>query len=325
METTEPDTRQSLIGFAFIVLASIGFSSKSILIKLVYADSAHIDAITLMTLRMLLALPFFLGVALWNPDPRAGEPRPSDWTAVVLLGVTGYYLASLLDLTGLMYISAGLERLILFLYPTIVVLLTAVIYRRPVSQAQRRALLLSYSGILLVFTNRPLESTPDLVLGALLVFASAVTFALYMTGSGHVIPRFGSRRFTAYTMTIASLATGVHFTLSTPLDRLLVSGNVFGLALLLALFATVIPAFLMNAGIHRIGSGQASIVSSVGPVATLALAYAVLGETLGPVQLLGSTMVLGGILLVSRGKQTPDSPTGHCLKIEETKKNDPSL
>jgi drug/metabolite transporter (DMT)-like permease len=305
VETPNLDSRQALIGSAFIVLAAIGFSSKSVLIKLAYADSAQIDAITLMTLRMTLALPFFLAVALWNRESVTIERRPRDWIALVLLGVTGYYLASLLDFTGLEYISAGLERLILFLYPTIVVLLTAFIYRRPVGKPQRWALLLSYTGILLVFGDNPDAAYPDIALGAALVFASAVVFALFMTGSGHFIPRFGSRRFTAYSMSIACVVTGAHFAASKPMGQLVVSSEVFALALMLALFSTVAPAFLMNAGIHRVGASQASILSTVGPVATLALAYGLLDEILRPIQLIGSALVLGGVLLVSLAKWTP--------------------
>lgn len=202
MEATNPDTRQAFIGSAFIVLAAIGFSSKSILIKLAYADSAQIDAITLMTLRMMLALPFFLAVALWSRVPETSKRHRTDWVALILLGVMGYYLASLLDFTGLQYISAGLERLILFLYPTIVVLLTALLYRKPINRYQGLALLLSYLGILLVFASNQEIESPDILLGAMLVFVSAVVFALFMTGSGHFIARFGARRFTAYSMSI---------------------------------------------------------------------------------------------------------------------------
>ncbi len=306
MEPTSAHSRQALAGTVLIVLAAIGFSSKPILIKLAYADSEQVDAITLMTLRMMLALPFFLAVAWRSRETVASQRRTSDWLALALLGVTGYYLASLLDLTGLKYISAGLERLILFLYPTIVILLSAVIYRKPVSRAQRWALLLSYAGVLLVFSNVPNALAPNIIRGTVLVFASAVVFALFMTGSGHFIARFGSRRFTAYTMSIACVATMAHFAASEPLAQLLVSRNVFGLALMLAVFSTVAPAFLMNAGIHRIGAGQASIISTVGPVATLAMAYLLLGETLGPTQVIGSTMVLCGVVLVTLAIRTSE-------------------
>jgi drug/metabolite transporter (DMT)-like permease len=303
METLNLGSRQALIGSAYVVLAAIGFSSKSILIKLAYADSPQIDAITLMTLRMMLALPFFMVVALWSRGSKPSQCRAWDWIALTLLGVMGYYLASLLDFIGLEYITAGFERLILFLYPTIVVILTAIIERKPVSRPQGRALILSYAGILLVFGTGPQTESPDIALGAVMVFGSAVVFALFMTGSGHLIPRFGSKRFTAYSMSIACFATGIHFTASKPIGQLVVSTEVFGLALMLALFSTVAPAFLMNAGIHRIGAGQASIISAVGPVATLAMAYMLLDESLGAIQIIGVAMVLGGVLLVSFAKR----------------------
>jgi len=299
VDTRLHDTRNTLIGSALIVLGAIGFSAKSVLIKLAYADGTQVDAITLMTLRMAMALPFFLAVALWPREPDARGQRAGDWVALTLLGVSGYYLASLLDFTGLVYISAGLERLILFLYPTLVVLLSALLYRRPIGRSQRLALALSYAGILLVFGDSAPLASSDLDLGAGLVFASAVVFALFLTGSGHFIPRFGSRRFTAYSMSIACIATGAHFIASRPLAQLAVSNRVFGLALMLAVFSTVIPAFLMNAGIRRLGADRASIIGTVGPVATLAMAWLVLGETLGLVKVAGSAMVLGGVVLVS--------------------------
>jgi len=299
MEATHSDTRQALAGSVFILLGAIGFSSKSILIKLAYSDAVQIDAITLMTLRMMLSLPFFLLVAFWGRKTENAGRHIKDWLAIILLGVMGYYLASLLDFTGLQYISAGLERLILFLYPTLVVLLTALLYRRPVSRPQGWALLLSYLGILLVFGSGRQTGTTHLYLGVGLVFASALVFALFMTGAGHFIPRFGSRRFTAYTMSIAAVATLLHFIASHSIDRLLVSHQVFGLALMLALFSTVAPAFLMSAGIHRIGAGKASIISTVGPIVTIVMAYLVLGETLGGPQLIGAVLVFAGVLLVS--------------------------
>jgi drug/metabolite transporter (DMT)-like permease len=302
MDATAHHRRQVFLGSALIVLGAIGFSAKAILIKLAYADSAPVDAITLMTLRMLLALPFFLAVALWSRAPQGQGHRGGDWAALVALGVLGYYLASLLDFLGLEYISAGLERLILFLYPTIVVILTALLYRRPIGPSQRWALLLCYAGILVVYGKDPHGASADVAIGALLIFGSAVTFAVYLTGSGHYIPRFGSRRYTAYSMSVACLVTIAHFLATKPVAQLEVSPRVLGLAVALALVSTVAPAFLMNAGIRRIGAARASITGTVGPVSTLVLAYLILGETLVPAQIIGSAMVLGGVLVVSLGK-----------------------
>jgi len=304
MENTKNNPRQFLIGSLFIVLGAIGFSAKSILIKLAYAKSAQIDAITLMTWRMLIALPFFLTVAIWNREKGRRKRQSQDWLALILLGLMGYYLASFLDFKGLEYISAGLERLILFLYPTMVVFLTALFHQRPISLAQRWALLLSYIGIGLVYGSQPMASSPDITLGGLLVLGSAMAYAIYLTGSGFIIPRFGSKCFTAYSMSFACLLTIGHFLLSKPINQLGISWEIFLLALALALISTVAPAFLVNAGIRRIGADHAAILGTIGPVSTLVLAYFVLDETLGPVQITGSALVLGGVMLVGLTKRT---------------------
>ena len=298
--------RRALIGSALILLGALGFSAKSILIKLAYGDAVPVDAVTLMTLRMLMSLPFFVVVALWSGPPRDRRPGRGDWGALVVLGVMGYYLASLLDFLGLATIPAGLERLILFLYPTMVVVLTAMLYRRPIGGAQRWALVLCYAGILLVYGQDPRAGSADLGFGALLVLGSALTFAVYLTGSGYYIPRFGSRRYTAYSMSVACLATIAHFLAlhwgDDGLAALRVSPRVLALAAAMALLSTVAPAFLMNAGIARMGADRASIIGSIGPVLTLGMAYVFLGETLVPMQMLGCAMVVGGVLLVSLGK-----------------------
>lgn len=304
MDTTTRPSTQALLGSALIVLGAIGFSAKSILIKLAYADSPQVDAITLMTLRMLFALPFFLAVALWRGKVADSTRRREDWVALLFLGVIGYYLASLLDFKGLEHISAGLERLILFLYPTFVVLLTALFYRRRINGAQSLSLLLSYAGIGLVYGTQPMAASPNITLGALLVFGSAVAFAVYMTASGHYIPRFGSRRFTAYSMSVACGVTIAHFVLTKPVAQLAVSSDVLLLAVGLALISTVLPAFLMNAGIRRIGADRAAIVGTVGPVSTLVLAYFVLDEFMGLPQVLGAALVLCGVLLISLTKRS---------------------
>lgn len=299
METTDENPRQALIGTVLVALGAVGFSTKSVLVKIAYAQSAQVDAITLLTLRMLIALPFFLAVALWE---RGSQDRPRerrDWLGLLLLGFVGYYLASLLDFMGLEHIAAGLGRMILFLYPTLVVLLTALVYRRSIAKPRRWALALSYAGIVLVFGANTQTTSSNVTLGCMLTFGSAVAYAVYLTGSGHLIPRFGSTRFTAYSMSAACLFTVLHFLAAKPVQQLAVSMKVLLLATTLALVSTVAPAFLMNAGIRRIGAAHAAIVGTVGPVSTLVMAYLLLGEKQGPVQVVGSVMVLGGVALVS--------------------------
>jgi len=290
----------------FVLLAAFGFSAKSILVKLAYGNSRELDAITLMLLRMAISLPFFLVVAVWsNRSSQKATDRYrmgiQDWLIVIALGFLGYYLSSLLDFEGLSYISAGLERLILYLYPTFVVLLTAVAYRKAINRHQGFALVLSYAGILLVYADQKIQSNvPGLLIGSAFVASSAMTFAIFMVGSGVLIKRIGSVRFTAYSMTVACVITGLHFIIEHGGASLQLPAGVYGLATIMALFSTVLPSFLMNAGIQRIGAGSASIISSAGPIATLILAFFLLSETITTAQLAGTVLVLTGVYVVSR-------------------------
>ncbi len=255
-----------------------------------------------MVLRMAISLPFFLVVAFWTAnDSRAEALRLNrhDWLMIFGLGLLGYYFASLLDFLGLQYISAGLERLIIFLYPTFVVLFTAVINRH-----QAIALALSYAGMVLVFIdNKAAMTASGLCLGSALVLASAIAFAFFLMGSGMMVKRIGSTRFTAYSMTVACVATGLHFVLQHGVKMLDLPIPVYSLALIMAIFSTVLPAFLMNAGIKRIGAGSAAVLSSIGPIGTLALAFLLLGEALTLAQLAGTVLVLIGVYVVSRAKE----------------------
>jgi drug/metabolite transporter (DMT)-like permease len=299
--------RQAIFGYLFVLLGAFGFSAKAVLVKLAYSYSLQLDAITLMVLRMAISLPFFLVVALWPANDSTAEDAQrlnrQDWLMIFGLGLLGYYIASFLDFAGLQYISAGLERLIIFLYPTFVVLFTAALQRKAINRHQALALALSYAGMILVFVdNRAAMASSGLLLGSVLVLASAIAFAFFLMGSGVMVKRIGSTRFTAYSMTVACLATGLHFVIRHGVKLLDLPTNVYWLALIMAIFSTVLPAFFMNAGIRRIGAGSASIISSTGPIGTLALAFLLLGETLTIAQLAGTALVLIGVYVVSRAK-----------------------
>ena len=306
--TAQQHNRQNVSGCLFVLLAAFGFSAKSILVKLAYGYSPGLDAITLMLLRMTISLPFFLLVAAWSNRPSkqicaSQRMRIQDWLMVVVLGFLGYYLSSLLDFEGLAYISAGLERLILYLYPTFVVLLTAAYHCKAINRNQAFALLLTYAGILLVYSDHQLQSNnPSLLLGSAFVASSAMTFAIFMVASGVLIKRIGATRFTAYSMTVACLMTGLHFLIRHGGYPSQLPVNVYALAGIMAIFSTVLPSFLMNAGIQRIGAGSASIISSAGPIGTLILAFFILGEALTAAQLAGTLLVLVGVYVVSRAK-----------------------
>lgn len=293
--------QQTLLGAAFAVLAAIGFSAKAIMVKLVYLES--VDALTLLTLRMAFAAPIFLAVALWSSrQAHRTALTQQDRLAVLVLGLVGYYLSSLLDFTGLQYVSAGLERLILFLYPTMVVLLSALLFRQRIGRRTLFALVMSYAGIALVYLQHARGDDAQLGLGALLIFASTLTYSLYLIGAGHFIARIGTIRFTAYAMTVASLATLLQFGFTHPLTALNVSTRIYALGFGMALLSTVLPVFMLSAGLRLIGSGRTAMIGSLGPVSTILLAHWILGETLSITQVVGSALVLVGVLALSRAK-----------------------
>lgn len=291
--------RSTLSGVLLVLASAVLFSTKSIFIKLGYREA--VDPVTLLTLRMVLSLPFFLAMAFWASRGGAGTPLTRrDWLALATLGIGGYYLAALLDFLGLQYISAGLERLVLFLYPTFTVLITAFWLKRPVTGRTWTAIAISYVGMALVVWPDLHHSSSQLALGMTLVLGSSLTYALYLVGSGEMIQRLGANRFTGITLSIACIAAALHFLAANPVSALEVSPRVWGLGLTLAVVCTVLPATLLTNGMRHIGATRAALIGAVGPVATLYLGYVVLGETLGWIQAAGTAFVLGGVLMVSR-------------------------
>ncbi|NNM80494.1 MAG: DMT family transporter [Gallionella sp.] len=290
--------RDVFFGIVFALLAAVGFSAKAILVKLAYLD--HVDAITLLALRMAFSVPFFVGVALWVRTQHAEPLTTHDKWLVLVLGLIGYYLSSLLDFLGLQYLSAGLERLILFLYPTMTVILSAVIFKRAIGRKVIAAMALSYAGIALVFLHdMGIKQGGNIVLGASLVFASTLSYSTYLVGVGHAVRRIGTARFTAYAMVVASAASLLQFGVMRPLSALDLPLRVYELSLAMAVFSTVLPVFLLSYAIRRIGSGNASLIGSIGPVSTIYMAYLFLNESMSWLQIAGSMLVLCGVLIIS--------------------------
>lgn len=297
------NSQYALTGALYAFIAAVGFSGKAILVKLAYGYA--VDAVTLLVLRMLFSLPFFIMLAVWSARrDSAADLERRDWIVIVILGLLGYYLASLLDFLGLLYISASLERLVIFLYPTLVVVLSAFYFKRRISGSVVVALLLSYAGIALVFAHDVNLNQKDIILGGSLVFASILVYAVYLIGSGAVIARLGTARFTGYAMTVSCVAVILHFGVVNAADSLIQPMPVYGLALAMAIFATVLPALLLSEGIRRIGVDRTSIIGSIGPVATLALAYLFLGEALSMIQVLGAALVLAGVMFITLRRGT---------------------
>lgn len=287
------------IGALFAFTATFAFSAKAVLIKLAYVYP--VDALTLLALRMLFSLPFFLAAAAWSLRNDGGvRLQRQDWARLGTLGFLGFYLASLLDFMGLTYLSASLERLIVFLYPTLVILLGALFFRKRITAAAVAALVVSYAGILLVFAKDATIDQPHLLAGAGLVFGSTLAYAAYLVGCEEMIGRLGPVRFTAYVMTLSCAMVTVHFFIRHPLaDLLTQSRPVYALSILMAIFSTVLPAFLLSTGIRRIGAANASIIGSSGPVFTIVMAYFLLGEAMSGDQMIGALLVLAGVALIS--------------------------
>ncbi|HXH65487.1 MAG TPA: DMT family transporter [Mariprofundaceae bacterium] len=292
--------RDSGTGVLLVVIAAVAFSAKAIFVKLAYRYG--VDAVTLLMLRMAFALPFFMVVA-WRAEMRADvRLGRGQIAAVVGLGLIGYYLAALFDFIGLQYISAGLERLILFAYPTLTVIFAMLMFGQRPARRVPLALLLSYAGIALAVMHEVRLSEGHVMLGTALVFASAVAYALYLVGSGHMIGQLGTVRFTAHAMVVSALAVIVQFLLTRDAGLLVQPLPVYALGLAMAVVSTVLPAFLMSAGIRRIGSGSAAMAASVGPVSTIVLAALVLGEPMTSLQLAGLVLVLAGVSLIGMGR-----------------------
>jgi drug/metabolite transporter (DMT)-like permease len=295
---SEADRRNARIGIVCVLVSAVAFSGKPVLVKAAYQYG--VDTTTLLALRMLFAAPLFALMAWWAGRPDIAITR-REVMAITALGFLGYYLGSFLDLAGLHYISAGFGRLILYLYPTLVLLMSAVFLKLPLRGMQFVSLALSYAGIALVFSAeaRLGDDLALTALGAALVFGSAVTYAAYLVAGSRLVHRFGSMRFSAYASLIATGFVLAHFLAIRPVQALRIDSEVYGLVAVLAVFSTVLPLWLMAEGLKRVGANQASLVGCIGPLATMAFAWAFLGEAVTPAQLAGAALVLAGVLIIS--------------------------
>ena len=286
-------------GIAFAVLGVLAFSFRPILIKLSYA--AHpVTPNTLLFLRMALSLPFFLVIAWWLRNQKPALTR-RDWAAVAGLGFLGYYAASFLDFIGLQYVGAGVGRLILFLYPTLVLTLSFFFFDKHPSRRELLSLVLSYAGIALVVSDQVGTSGEGklFLFGVLLVFASALCYAGYLVAGTQVVKRIGSMRFTAYSMAVATLPALAQFFVLEPVRALELPANVWTYAIILATVSTVLPLFLQAEALRRIGATEFALVGAVSPVSVAIMSALGLGEPFGLPQVAGAALVIGGVLLVS--------------------------
>jgi len=292
-------------GVLICLLGAICFSTKAIFVKLAYRDTG-IEAVPLLALRMIFSLPFFV-VSAFMTSRKTDNVRftASQWFYVAAIGCLGYYVSSLLDFIGLQYVSAGIERLILFIYPTMVLLISAVVLKIRIRPYQWFAVVITYTGLLLAFfgeINFEGTYTTNFYLGSAAIFACAITYALYLVGSGKIIPLVGAAKFNSYAMSFACIAVLLHYFFTSDQSLFAFSTPVYVYTLSMALLSTVIPSYLISEGIRRVGSDNASIVGSVGPVSTIVQANIFLYEPIFALQIAGTVLILIGVLIISRKK-----------------------
>lgn len=295
-----PLTSSRSFGLFCACVGALAFSFKAIFIKAAY--TYHVDAETLLALRMGYSLPFFVAMAISIERREPSHMTRRDIGMLLLLGGVGYYAASYLDFLGLVYISAALERLILFLYPTLVLVMSALFLNKPISRRMLLPMAMCYGGIVLAVTHDARIGGNNVTLGCVLVFFSSIAYATYLMLSGQVVRRLGTTRVTAYATGAACVFSVVQFIVLRPMTALWLPWQVHALSIAMALLSTVLPVWLVAESIRILGAAQAAMIATLGPVLTIALAVAILGEPLSVIQVIGAVLVIAGVWLVARMK-----------------------
>lgn len=296
-EQAQAAAKNVATGLALALLGSIAFSGKAIIVKLAYRHG--VDAVTLIMYRMLFALPIFAVMAWWASRGKPPLTR-KDWLGVLGLGLTGYYLASFLDFAGLAYISASLERLILYLNPTLVVMLGWVLYRRSITWGQAAGMLISYCGVVLVFGHEANLQGTNAAWGTLLVFLSAVSYAIYLVYSGEMVRRLGSLRLVGLATTVACLLCLLQFVVLRPFSAAVVAPEVIWLSILNATLCTAAPVLMVMMAIERVGAGMTAQTGMVGPLSTILMGVWILGEPFTVWVAAGTALVITGIFVFTQ-------------------------
>ena len=294
-------SRPALSGLLLAAAGAIAFSGKAIIVKLSYLHG--VDAVTVIMYRMLFALPFFIAMGLWAERQAIARENPltrRDVFDIVGLGFVGYYLSSYLDFLGLQYITASLERLILYLNPTLVVLLGWAFYKKPIHPLRMLAMTVSYSGVMLVFSHELSFAGADVALGATLVFASAVSYAMYLIYSGQLVQRIGALRLVGWATSVACVCCIAQFLILRPLSAAAVPVEVLWLGVLNAVACTVAPVLMVMMAIERIGAALTAQTGMIGPMSTITLGVLLLGEPLNAWIGVGTLLVVGGVFIVSK-------------------------
>ncbi|MBS1935913.1 MAG: DMT family transporter [Bacteroidetes bacterium] len=308
--THKSENKNSLTGFIIAFFGAILFSTKAIIVKKAFHDTS-VDALTLLAERMIFSLPFYIAAAIFSSGKKNNVRMTNrQWMNVVLLGLAGYYLSSYFDFVGLQYVSAGLERLILFLYPTFAVLINAYYFKQKINNLQKTALVLTYVGIGIAYFGELKfdNSNPDFYWGSFLIFICAITYSFYLVGSGRMVPVLGVTKFTAYAMLSATCGVLFHFLIQKHSANLFASSTLIRYSIMLALLATVIPSFMLSYGMKKIGANNTAIITSIGPVSTILQAHFILGDRIFAEQVIGTVLVITGVIMI--GWQTFDTSNG---------------
>ena len=288
-------------GVVLALAGAMAFSGKAIIVKLAYRYG--VDAVTVIMFRMLFAFPIFALMSWWSGRGQPPLTR-ADWAGVLGLGVTGYYLASFLDFLGLQYVTASLERLILYLNPTLVLLLAWLLHRKPWSRRQLAGMATSYVGVVLVFGLEARVEGSNVPLGALLVFLSAVSYALYLVYSQHLVKRLGSLRLVGLATSVACVLCVAQFLVLRPVSSAFaVAPQVIWLSVLNAVACTAVPVLLVMMAIERVGASVTAQTGMVGPVSTILLGVWLLGEPFTPWLAAGTALVIAGIFVFTRARR----------------------
>lgn len=275
------------------------FGAKAILVKLCYQEG--INANTMIMLRMCAALPVYVVILLWGKNWEVFKSiSTKDHITIIVLGMIGYYLSSFLDFLGLQYITASLERLILFAYPTLVVLLSAIFLKKKMTRDQIIAIIVTYVGLVItMFENLNLEDSSNIYIGCALIFGSALTYAIYLIGSGQLLASIGTWVFTSYSMIVSAICVIINSFVFPVKPLAEIPPIVYGYGLVVAIFCTILPSFMISYAIKQVGASKVSIVGSVGPVFTIFLSYFILHETLSIYQIIGGAVILMGVFWIS--------------------------
>ncbi|MBW1297208.1 DMT family transporter [Aquimarina litoralis] len=291
-------SKQISIGVVLAIVGVILFSAKAVMVKMAY--KYHISSEHLLLFRMSFSVPVYFAIAMLTKPANPEAIKKSDYLWILFFGFVGYYLASYFDFLGLQYIKAGLERIILFVYPTLVLIISRIFLKKRITKKQLIAICITYVGVVITFWQELQLDTPNLISGVSLIFLSALTYAIYLVGSGWLIPKFGVVVFTSYAMIVSSLCIIIQYILLDRGDLTNYAPEVYVLGILMAFFATIVPSYLISSAIARLGASNVAIIGSLGPVSTILLAFFILDENLSTLQIIGAGIVIFGIYITTK-------------------------